>query len=191
MEQAMEHAEEKGVKDDDGLADLIDGLCSVKKPEGKWVSLTDIKKQGDKLVLSRESMVGHCKSECLSVQRACTAALKDKEEEIVEVMKSSLKEEKGAEELKAAICKKSCSKKLPKLKNFVDEPFKPRDPKEVEAEERVKKMEAETGQKFKMWSREEIEGMSEADIQLEAAKDALGAARREEKLKQMAERGEL
>merc|ERR1712113_533414 len=120
--------------------------------------------------------VGHCKSECLSVQRACTA---------------SLKEEKGADDLKAQICKKSCDKKLSKIKNFVDEPFKPRDPKEVEAEERVKKMEAETGQKFKMWSRDEIAGMSEADIQLEAAKDALGAARQQEKYKKQMEEGEL
>merc|ERR1712113_1217316 len=114
--------------------------------------------------------VGHCKSECLSVQRACTA---------------SLKEEKGADDLKAQICKKACSKKPPKLKNFVDEPFKPRDPKEVEAEERVKKMEAETGQKYKMWSRDEIASMSEADIELEAAKDALGAARRQAKYEAM------
>merc|ERR1712003_218658 len=105
----------------------------------------------------------------------------DKEEDMIEVMKSSLKEEKGADELKAQICKKPCGKKSPKLKNFVDEPFKPRDQKEVEAEERVAKMEAETGQKFKMWSREEIASMSEADIELEAAKDALGAARREAK----------
>jgi hypothetical protein len=163
----------------------------VKKPEGKWVSMMDIRKQGDKLSLARESLVGHCKSECLSIQRACTASLKDKEEDIVEIMKTALKEESGSDELKAQICKKPCSKKPPKLKNFVDEPFKPRDPKEVEAEERVKKMEAETGQKFKMWSREEIESMSEADIQLEAAKDALGAARREEKLKKQFEEGEL
>merc|ERR1712151_320174 len=113
------------------------------------------------------------------------------EEDMIEVMKSSLKEEKGADELKAKICKKSCDKKLSKIKNFVDEPFKPRDPKEVEAEERVKKMEAETGLKFKMWSRDEIAGMSEADIQLEAAKDALGAARQQEKYKKQMEEGEL
>jgi len=191
MGEAMEHAEEKGIKDEDGLADLIDGLCSVKKDQGKWVSKIDIKKQGDSLTLHRQELVGFCKSECLSVQRACTASLKDKEEDIIELMKTSLKEEKGADELKAQICKKPCGKKLPKLKNFVDEPFKPRDPKEVEAEDRVKKMEAETGQKFKMWSRDEISSMSEADIQLEAAKDALGAARREEKLKKQMEAGEL
>merc|ERR1712151_967028 len=100
-----------------------------------------------------------------------------------------LMEGKTSKDLRSKICKKICDRKLPSLGEFVDEPFKPRDPKEIEAEERVKKMEAETGQKFKMWSRDEIAGMSEADIQLEAAKDALGAARQQEKYKKQMEEG--
>merc|ERR1719373_1553697 len=94
---------------------------------------------------------------------------------------------KGADQLKKKVCKKICAKKLPKLSSWTDEPYRQRDAKEVEAEERVEKMRAETGQNFKMWSREEIAGMSQADIELEAAKDALGAQRREAKLAKEAE----
>merc|ERR550525_835587 len=96
---------------------------------------------------------------------------------------------KEPQELKKKVCKKTCDKKLPKLEGWIDEPFKERDQKELEAQERVEKMEAETGQKFKMWSRDEISSMSEADIELEAAKDALHHERREVELAQKAERG--
>merc|ERR1719373_523088 len=94
---------------------------------------------------------------------------------------------KGADQLKKKVCKKICGKKLSKLTEWYDEPYRQRDPKEVEAEERVEKMRVETGQNFKMWSRDEIASMSQADIELEAAKDALGAQRREAKLKAEAE----
>merc|ERR1712008_146123 len=110
-----------------------------------------------------------CNGECVAIQRACTAVLKNKEDAIV----SSLLGGKSAEVLQAKICKKACGKKLPKLASWKDEPYNPRDPKEVEAEERVEKMRAETSQNFKMWSRDEIAGMSQADIELEATKDAL------------------
>merc|ERR1712087_673937 len=113
----------------------------------------------------------------------CTAVLKNKEDTVV----SALLGGKSTEVLQAKVCKKACGKKLPKLTNWKDEPYAQRDPKEVEAEERVEKMRAETGQNFKMWSRDEIAGMSQADIELEASKDALGAQRREMKLKEQAE----
>merc|ERR1719330_1657362 len=127
--------------------------------------------------------IGKCNSECAAIQRACTAVLKNQEDTIVELLLAK----KDAEVLKTKVCKKVCAKKVKPLTDWKDEAYAPRDPKEVEAEERVEKMRAETGQNFKMWSRDEIAGMSQADIELEAAKDALGAQRREAKMAREAE----
>mmetsp|Transcript_77197 Transcript_77197/g.196017 ORF Transcript_77197/g.196017 Transcript_77197/m.196017 type:complete len:240 (+) Transcript_77197:60-779(+) len=185
MEHAVSHAEESKSKDEDSLADLVDGLCTIKKKEGKWTAHYDVVRRGSggPLTLERQSNIGKCKSECLAIQRACASILKNKEETMVSVLMSG----KGKSELKKKVCKKVCSKKPAPIKDWVDEPFWMRDPKEVEAEDRVEKMQAETGQKFKMWSRDEISSMSQADIELEAAKDALGAQRRESQLQREAE----
>lgn len=185
MDQAVLHAEESKAKDEDALADIVDGLCTLKKKEGKWTAQHDIVRKGSDgpLALVKQEGIGLCKSECLALQRACAASLKNKEETVVELLLSG----KGADQLKKKVCKKTCAKKLAKLSSWNDEPYRQRDPKEVEAEERVEKMRAETGQNFKMWSREEIAGMSQGDIELEAAKDALGAQRREAKLAKEAE----
>lgn len=189
VDAAMFHANDNNVTEEDAMLDVIDGLCSVKKDQGKWVARVDIvETQPGKLELqAMEEGIGYCKSECISVQRACQAALKSKED----VLSSMVLEGAKENEIKKKVCKKICSKKVATIDGFKDEPWRPRDPKEVEAEERVAKMESETGQKFKMWSKEEIASMSEADIELEAAKDALGHARREEELKRKAEKGEL
>jgi len=185
MDQAVSHAEEAKTKDEDTLADLVDGLCTIKKKEGKWTAQHDIVRKGSDgpLALEKQEGIGLCKLECLALQRACAASMKNKEETVVELLMGG----KGADQLKKKVCKKICGKKLPKLTNWKDEPYSPRDPKEVEAEERVEKMRAETGQNFKMWSRDEIASMSQSDIELEAAKDALGAQRRESKLAREAE----
>mmetsp|Transcript_12579 Transcript_12579/g.14243 ORF Transcript_12579/g.14243 Transcript_12579/m.14243 type:complete len:230 (+) Transcript_12579:81-770(+) len=188
MEVAHSTAKENKIKEEDGLLDMIDALCSVKKPEGKWVAKLDIKRASDgEFYFEPKENIGYCKSECISIQRACQAALKGKEEALVELLMKG----QEAAPIQKKLCKKICDKKLPKFDDWKDERFAERDPKEVEAEERVAKMEAETGQKFKMWSREEIASMSEADMELEAAKDALGAQRREVELEKKAEKGEL
>merc|ERR1740121_1743090 len=189
MAEAAKHARDVKDPDEDNLADLVDGLCTIKKKEGKWTAQHDIVREGGSdgpLALRKMEGIGRCKSECLALQRGCTASLKNKEETIVSMLLSK----KSAEDLKKKVCRKACSKKLAPLKEFKDEPYNQRDPKEVEAEERVEKMQAETGQRYKMWSKEEIAGMSQADIELEAAKDALGAQRREVKLQQEAEERE-
>merc|ERR1719188_702128 len=172
VDEAARHAEESKSKDEDTLADLVDGLCTIKKKEGKWTAQYDIVRKGADAPLALRKMegIGLCKSECLALQRGCTASLKNKEETIVSMLLSK----KSAEDLKKKVCKKTCAKKLAP-------------PKELEAEERVEKMQAETGQRYKMWSKEEIAGMSQADIELEAAKDALGAQRREVQLQKQME----
>lgn len=185
IEEAARAAENSKEKDEDTLAELVDGLCTLKKKEGKWTAKYDIVREGSDTPLEFEKQegIGKCRMECLTIQRACAMVLKNKEETIVELLMSG----KSADAIKSKVCKKLCAKKLPKLTEWVDEAFSPRDQKEVEAEERVEKMRAETGQNFKMWSRDEIAGMSQADIELEAAKDALGHQRRQAKLAAEAE----
>mmetsp|Transcript_111201 Transcript_111201/g.314749 ORF Transcript_111201/g.314749 Transcript_111201/m.314749 type:complete len:225 (-) Transcript_111201:287-961(-) len=179
MEHVGEHVEENKVKDTDAIADVVDQMCSYKKQEGRWVAKYDITRTGDgPLSLEAMDTLSHCKSECTVIQRACMANLKGKEDVLVPLLEAR----RPAYELKEKMCKKICDKKLPKLTEFTDIPFVARDTKELEAEERVAKMEAETGQKFQMWSKEQIAGMSQADIELEAAKDALGAQRRQAKM---------
>jgi len=188
MDSAVEFAAESKEKDEDAIADVVDGLCTVKKPQGKWTAKYDVqqKKAGQQLVIVKQEGIGKCNSECAAIQRACSAVLKNKEDDIVALLLGK----KDAATLKTKICKKVCAKKVKALTDWKDEAYAMRDMKEVEAEERVEKMRAETGQNFKMWSRDEISGMSQSDIELEAAKDALGAARRETKLQKEHEDGE-
>jgi len=185
MESAVATKSESKEKDEDAVADIVDGLCTVKKAQGKWTAKYDIVRRGADAPLTLVKMqgIGKCRSECAAIQRACAAVLKNKEDTIVSLLMSG----KDVEVLNTKVCKKACTKKLPKLGDWKDEAYAERDAKEVEAEERVEKMRAETGQNFKMWSRDEISSMSQADIELEAAKDALGAQRREAKLKAEAE----
>lgn len=189
VDALIHHSQDSNITEEDAMLDVVDGLCSVKKDQGKWVARVDIveKEPGQLELITMQDGIGYCKSECISVQRACQTALKSQDE----VLSTMVLEDQKPAAIKKKVCKKACSKKLAKLENFQDEPWRPRDPKEVEAEERVSKMEAETGQKFKMWSKEEIASMSQADIELEAAKDALGHQRRETELQRKAEKGEL
>ncbi|CAE7847694.1 unnamed protein product, partial [Symbiodinium microadriaticum] len=69
------------------------------------------------------------------------------------------------------VCKKTCGKKRPKMPEWKDEPFEPRDQKEVETEDMIAKMKAETGMGMKMYKREDLMGMSEGDMETMAARE--------------------
>merc|ERR1712061_846245 len=84
---------------------------------------------------------------------------------------------KGQNELKKKLCKKICSKNPPKLKKWTDEAFIPRDEKEVETEDMIEKMRAETGMGMKMYKRDEMLGMSEGDMETMAAREAYASER--------------
>merc|ERR1712066_747268 len=102
-----------GLTDEDGLSDLVDNMCSVKKKEGRWVARYDITRE-DKdspLSLERQEGVGECHNECLTMQRACGAALKGNEDTLASLLASGA----SAKELKKKMCKKLCAKKAPKL----------------------------------------------------------------------------
>merc|ERR1712079_118084 len=158
----------------------VDGLCSVKEKAGRWVSKLDIVRDDSdsQLTLEKQPTMGFCKSECLTVQRACSAALKGREEDLVKMLQGH----KSAKELKKNVCKKQCKKTPPKLKQWTDEAFAPRDEKEVETEDMIAKMKAETGMGMKMYKREDLLGMSEGDMEVMAAREAFASERQAAKM---------
>merc|ERR1712232_1261262 len=118
------------------------------------------------------------KSECLTVQRACSNSLKGKEEDLVEM----LLKKTGIKDIKKNMCKKICGKSVPKLAKWADEPFVARDEKEVETEDMIEKMRAETGMGMKMYKREDLMSMSEGDMETMAAREAFSSERQAAKM---------
>mmetsp|Transcript_101030 Transcript_101030/g.290752 ORF Transcript_101030/g.290752 Transcript_101030/m.290752 type:complete len:242 (-) Transcript_101030:46-771(-) len=174
---AAAYLAENGIADEDGVTDVVENLCSVKKKEGRWVAKFDIVREDEdaQLTLSRQEDLGECRSECSTVQRACTAALDGMEEKFVEML---MKREKKPKDMKKKLCKKACSKDVPKLgKKWKDEAFIARSHKDVEAEDLMEKMKAETGLGMKMYNREDLLSMSEGDMEVMAAREALASER--------------
>jgi len=221
-------AQNLSASEEESLADLVDGICSLKKKEGQWLLSLDIirytaevearfvleswlgshviarvgprvesllvsavmwfwKLQAssnssaggiDKsplLVLNR-GVVGECKRECHMIHRACSIALKGKDDLIV----SLLSKNRDIEDMQNIICKKTCERKLPKLESFKDEVFKPRDPKELETEAMMAQM-AAAGMNMQMFDKDQLLSMSEGDMETMAAREAFAAERNAEK----------
>mmetsp|Transcript_44516 Transcript_44516/g.105495 ORF Transcript_44516/g.105495 Transcript_44516/m.105495 type:complete len:234 (+) Transcript_44516:102-803(+) len=185
VEEAKHFAAANSIVDEDGLADLVDGICSVKKKEGRWNAKYDIvsetsgggwfSEKSETLGLERQEGMSHCRNECLHIQRACSNALKRHEEKLVAL----LLEKASTKDIRKKVCKKVCSKdrKLPKLTGWTDEPFDARDAKEVETEDLVESMKAATGMGMKMYKREDLLTMSEGDMEVMAAREAYAQER--------------
>lgn len=167
--EAHKYAEDNTLRDEDSLNDMVESLCSVKDKPGRWVSKYDIvREDGDgQLTIERQPTLGMCKKECLIIQRACTGVLNGKEEKLVSMLQAG----KNHKELKK-MCKPICKKAPPKLSKWKDEAFEPRDEKEVETEDMIAKMKAETGMGMKMYKRDEMLSMSEGDMEVMAAREA-------------------
>merc|ERR1712060_324618 len=75
------------------------------------------KGDGEQLMVQKQEKDGTCRKECQSVQRACSAALRGKEEELG----SMLEEAAGIGRMQTTICKQACAKVVPKLGEWVDE----------------------------------------------------------------------
>lgn len=175
MQEVRTYAKENSITDEDSLTDLVDGMCSVKKKEGRWVTMLDVvREDSDVLAVSKQPDMGVCRSECTAVQRACTTSIQGKEDDLV----SMLKKTEGVGKLRKKICAKACKKKLPPLpKSWKDEAFEARDAKEVETEDMMAKMKEETGMGMSMYKREDLLKMSEGDMETMAAREAFSSER--------------
>mmetsp|Transcript_1318 Transcript_1318/g.1160 ORF Transcript_1318/g.1160 Transcript_1318/m.1160 type:complete len:352 (-) Transcript_1318:58-1113(-) len=109
--------------DEEVVTDALEDLCSAKKEQGKWTTRMDIMRKpgGTQLILDRRDQEGACNKECKAVQKACSGALKGREESLV----SLIREGAGVGRLQREVCKKPCSKTLPELQHWKDEPFVP------------------------------------------------------------------
>lgn len=168
MEEATSIAKTDSITDEDSLSDLVENLCSVRKKEGRWVSRLDIVREDSdtQLLIARQDTAGWCKNECLTIQRACQASLKGNEEKLVSMLQGA----KSLKDIKKKLCKKTCAKEPPKLTKWKDEVFSPRDEKELETEDMMEKMKAETGMGMKMYKREDLLSMSEGDMETMSAR---------------------
>merc|ERR1712050_133009 len=93
---AFNYASEAYVRDEDGIADLVDGLCTnAKKAPGEWAANFDIIKNETtgRLLIEQQQGLGYCKNECLTLKRACTLALKGKEQKMASVLFENINEE--------------------------------------------------------------------------------------------------
>ncbi|CAK0836428.1 unnamed protein product [Prorocentrum cordatum] len=86
--EAVDFAKENAIKDEDGLADMVEGLCSSKKKEGRWVARYDVTRKGAdaQLAIERQDGLGNCNSECLIIIRACEAALKGQDDALTSLL---------------------------------------------------------------------------------------------------------
>mgnify|MGYP002803437758 FL=1 len=189
VEEAIIFSKENKISGEDDLTDMIDGLCSVKKKEGRWVAHLDVVQEdpGGPLSVEKQGLLGYCRSECTLVQRACQSSLRGKEESLA----SMLQKGTGPKKMKEKVCKKICEKKRPKISEWKDEPFEARDQKEVETEDMMAKMKAETGMGMKMYKREDLMHMSEGDMETMAAREAFASERQAARMSEMADKGEL
>lgn len=183
VSEAVDYARDNAIKDEDGLADMVEGLCSSKKKEGRWVARYDIVRKGAdaQLEIERQDGLGFCNSECLIIIRACEASLKGQDDALTSLLLAG----KDANAIRKKTCKKACDKKkkLPKLSSWTDETWDPRDEKELETEDMIAKMKAETGMGMKMYKREDMLSMSEGDMEAMAAREALAQERAAERMR--------
>ncbi|CAK9092706.1 unnamed protein product [Durusdinium trenchii] len=183
VEEAIIYSRENQISGEDELADTIDGLCSVKKKEGRWVAHLDVVQEdpGGPLSVEKQDQLGYCKGECTLVQRACQSSLRGKEDTLVSLLLKGT----GPKKIKEKVCKKICDKKRPKISDWKDEAFEARDQKEVETEDMIAKMKAETGMGMKMYRREDLMAMSEGDMETMAAREAYASERNAARMSEM------
>merc|ERR1712061_627521 len=119
VKEAAGFVKEKKLEDEEALGDLVEQLCSPSKKEGKWVTKLDIVRNSDAepLKVQRQEKTGTCRKECKAIQRACSGALRGKEDDFA----SMLAEAAGVGKMQAKICKQVCAKAVPNLGEWADE----------------------------------------------------------------------
>eukprot|EP00747_Dinoflagellata_sp_TGD_P018544 gnl/TRDRNA2_/TRDRNA2_126571_c0_seq1.p1 gnl/TRDRNA2_/TRDRNA2_126571_c0~~gnl/TRDRNA2_/TRDRNA2_126571_c0_seq1.p1 ORF type:complete len:227 (+),score=65.60 gnl/TRDRNA2_/TRDRNA2_126571_c0_seq1:57-737(+) len=158
-------------KNEEELTDFAESICSLGKREGRWLRRLDVKNMPDKhLQVVNKTEYGECRSECLLVRKACQVALKNKEDSIVDLLRSQT----PVGTFTKSICKKACAKK-PKPLSYdrKDEAWvQGPDAGMLQIAENRDKLRQETGQVMEVFRREDMESMSDGDKEVMAAQDA-------------------
>lgn len=163
---------------EDDIIEMVDNLCSVSRREGRWLRRLDVTDvAGGKLSIVNMSVFGDCRDECLLVRKACQVALKDRQDDLVRM----LLERSWSDALQTKLCKKACAKEAAPLK------YARKSEKWVEGfsegmletMENRDKLRAETGQIMDVVKREDMDTMSEGDMEVQAAQAAFAEQMRE------------
>mmetsp|Transcript_160600 Transcript_160600/g.283176 ORF Transcript_160600/g.283176 Transcript_160600/m.283176 type:complete len:270 (-) Transcript_160600:42-851(-) len=192
--------EENSMKDinKDWVTDWVDvELCNPSRGQGRWITAYDIVKEDEDdesrmsdLALVFKNKHGHCNNECLTIQRACYRTIKGRQDELSDALYNHV----SAAKLKAKFCKKKLCKdrkKLPPLDNWRDEKFSERLAKEIEIEERTRKMEEIVGIGGKSFSIAELRGMEPQKMEEMIKFYTSGQERALAKFKEREERGDF
>lgn len=160
VHEAHSYMKQNELKVEDDVADMIDGLCSTKRKEGRWVASTDIlMHHDDTLIIQRMKDLGECRKECQIIQKSCLDALEEEED----TLKTMLLEEEAVPKMQRKFCKDTCKRKakgkLPKLNGWEDEEFKVIHASFVKAED-------EFGPTIKRYDANEIMSWSDHDQKL-------------------------
>jgi len=159
------------------------------------------------LIVQNTGMNGKCRKECSLAARACRSALDGAKVEKLQTLvqaksysvshitkkicnsdsssgseKSSKKSKKSKATPDVAPCHSSHEHLA--VNREWDEEFEPEDKKLSEMEDMMADMKAKTGMGMKMYSRDDLQGMSEGDMEAMAAREALAQERQEEHYRQ-------
>lgn len=181
MAEARDLQLEKGPegKLEETLMDLAENLCTLSRREGRWLRRLDVfdDLQGH-VKVKNMTQYGECRNECLLVRKACSIALSGQQEDIVNYLRKGL----DTEALRTNICKKVCAKTHAPLRKGqrTNEEYVPGlDKGMLEIAENRDKLRAETGQVFDIMRREDMDTISDGDMEAQAAQDAFAEEMRE------------
>ena len=100
------------------VQEFVEKLCNPLKPEGEWVSRTDLVQEGEQLQLASQPTAGKCLKECRTVEAVCEEVLDKADTQFTEILYEAVKEGSTLEQTQRYICNRAagvCKKKPPPL----------------------------------------------------------------------------
>jgi len=145
------------------VQEFVEKLCNPLKPEGEWVSRTDLVQEGEQLQLAAQPTAGKCLKECRTVEAVCEEVLDKADTQFTEILYEAVKEGSTLEQTQRYICNRAagvCKKKPPPLKGTRkhDERFRPLTAEEKQMQDMQANLK-ETGMSGTMYKREDLAGM--------------------------------
>jgi len=159
---------------DDRADQATNGICSQEEFQGRYLAQLDIIKPDiemankESVTLQMNENYRVCDAECRLLARACREMFDDEDS-----LQDAIAAEHSLKKTTTKVCKKHCrpAKKFSKIENWVDEPFVERDMEEQRTKDLLKTMKRDTGMPMKMYSRDELDGMSEHDFEAMAVRE--------------------
>jgi hypothetical protein len=145
------------------VQDFVEKMCNPLKPEGDWVSMLDLKEEGEELHLAEQYTNGKCQKECRTIEATCEDVLDKADVEFTEILYKAVKEKTPLSQVQRYICNRAagvCKKKPPPLKapRPYDETLQPLTAEEKQMQDMQANLK-ESGMSGTMYRREDLAGM--------------------------------